>query len=79
MIKQIVFVLLIAVILAQDLCPQKLIIECEKDAELGTHCSIQPINHVKRQLRKKELIKLLISTVSSISSVPGKIAGHASA
>jgi hypothetical protein len=36
MLKQIVFVLLIALIFAQDICPQKLVLECEKDAELGT-------------------------------------------
>lgn len=35
MIKQLILVLLIALIFAQDLCPQKLIIACEKDAELG--------------------------------------------
>lgn len=35
MIKQIIFVLLISLIFAQDLCPNKLIVECEKDAELG--------------------------------------------
>lgn len=35
MFKQIIFVLLIALIFAQEICPQKLIVECEKDAELG--------------------------------------------
>lgn len=35
MLKQLILVLLIALIFAQDICPQKLILECEKDAELG--------------------------------------------
>jgi len=35
MIKQIIVLMLITFIFAQEICPQKLIIECEKDAELG--------------------------------------------
>ena len=37
MIKQIIVLLLITFIFAQEICPQKLILECEKDAELGNY------------------------------------------
>lgn len=40
MIKQIIFALLLALVFTQDLCPSKLIVACEKDAELGNYCLI---------------------------------------
>jgi len=79
MIKQLIFALLIALIVSQDLCPSKLAAECEQDLELGKYTTIQQFNHVKRLLNKKALIRLQTSTVSSFSSLAKKIAGPASA
>lgn len=79
MIKQIIFVLLISLIFAQDLCPSKLIAECEKDAELGNRSLIQLINHVTRLPRRREPTRLPTSTASSSFSVPRRTAGPASA
>ncbi len=63
MLKQIIFVLLITLIFAQDICPQKLIVECEKDAELGKFYSIQPTRLATRLLRRRVPTRLPISTV----------------
>ena len=63
MLKQIIFVLLIALIFAQEICPQKLILDCEKDAELGISYSIQPTKPAKRLPRKRVPTRPLISTV----------------
>jgi hypothetical protein len=62
MLKQLVLVLLIALIFAQDICPQKLMMECEKDAELGKELSMQPTRSATRQLRRRELTRLPTST-----------------
>lgn len=62
MIKQIIFVLLISLIFAQDLCPSKLIVACEKDAELGNLSLIQLINHATRLPRRRVLTRLPTST-----------------
>ena len=36
MIKQLVFLVLLVVVLSQDICPSKLVVQCEQDLELGT-------------------------------------------
>lgn len=64
MIKQLIFVLLIALIVSQDVvCPAKLAAQCEQDLELGNHNTIQLFNHVTRLPKKKELTRPQTSTV----------------
>jgi hypothetical protein len=63
MLKQIILVLLVALILAQDICPQKLVIACEKDAELGKDYFMQPTSSVRRPRRRRVPTRLLTSTV----------------
>jgi hypothetical protein len=63
MLKQIIFVLLIALVFTEDICPQKLMMDCEKDAELGISYFIQPTSPAKRLPRRRVLTRLPISTV----------------
>ena len=74
MYKQIIFVLLVSFAVSQ-LCPAKVLAQCEDDAKKGKTHFIQHSLPVRKLPRKEERISLLISTVSSTSSAPGRIAG----
>ena len=77
MFKQLVLVLLVAVALSQ-ICPAKVIQQCQADIQKGTPSPTQPSTSAKKPLRKREPINKPTSTVSNTSFPPGRTAGPAS-
>lgn len=53
MIKQIIFVALIALIFAQDVCTQKLINECENDSTKGKWCINEAYEQCDKAAKEK--------------------------
>ena len=78
MFKQLVLVLLVAVTLSQ-ICPAKVIQQCQADIQKGTPSPTQPSISARKPPRKREPINKPTSTASNTSSPPGKTAGPASA
>ena len=78
MYKQLIFVLLVSLAVSQ-LCPAKVLAQCEDDAKKGKPLLIQHLLPARKLPRRRDTISPPISTASSTSSAPGKTAGLVSA
>jgi len=66
MIKLIVFLTIVCLIFGQEVCTPKLAKECETDGTKGISILMKHTRHATKQPNKREPIKQLTSTVSSI-------------